>query len=231
MSEIFKAIPAIMSDMDAIGKDQRNQQQGFNYRGIDQVYNALHPLLAKHKVFTTPEVMEKTRDERVNAKGTVLAFVTLRIKYTFWCADGSSVSCVVEGEGMDSGDKASNKAMAVAHKYALLQTFCIPTEDMPDPDAESHEISATNEAALKEAAALALHDATAQEYATSIEAIISGIRDGRLDSASEEWFTLPEDVKQILWRAPTKGGKFSTKDREMMRSTEFREAYYGKSNA
>lgn len=77
----------------------------------------------------------------------------------------------------------------------------------------------------------ALHDATAQEYAESIEAIISGIRDGRLDSAAEEWFTLPEDVKQILWRAPTKGGKFSTKDREMMRSTEFREAYYGKSNA
>lgn len=141
MSQIFKAMSAVMADMEAIGKDARNQQQGFNYRGIDQVYNALHPLLAKHKIFTTPEVLQKDRSERVNNKGTVLAFVSLRIKYTFWCEDGSSVSCVVEGEGMDSGDKASNKAMAIGHKYALLQTFCIPTEDMVDPDSEVHEIA------------------------------------------------------------------------------------------
>jgi len=139
--KIFSAMSAVMSDMDAIGKNQKNQQQNFNYRGIDQVYNALHPLLARHKIFTTPEVLEKQREERTNAKGTVLAFVTLRVKYTFWTDDGSSVSCTVEGEGMDSGDKASNKAMAIAHKYALLQTFCIPTEDMPDPDAEVHEVT------------------------------------------------------------------------------------------
>lgn len=232
MSEIYKAMSAIMADMDAIGKDQRNQQQGFNYRGIDQVYNVLHPLLAKHKVFTTPEVLEKQRDERVNAKGTVLAFVTLRIRYTFWCHDGSSVSCVVEGEGMDSGDKASNKAMAVAHKYALLQTFCIPTEDMVDPDAESHELNAAAEQARKEEAAKALHDQTASEYQASIEAIKAGIRDKDQDEAAlaraaEEWFTLPEDVKMILWRAPSKGGKFTTIEREVMKSTAFKVAYYG----
>ena len=43
------------------------------------------------------------------------------------------------GEGMDSGDKASNKALAVAFKYACFQVFCIPTEEMKDPDAECHE--------------------------------------------------------------------------------------------
>lgn len=139
--QIYKAMAAVMADMEAIGKDARNQQQGFNYRGIDSVYNTLHPILAKHKIFTTPEVLEKDRSERVNNKGTVLAFVSLRMRYTFWCEDGSSVSCIVEGEGMDSGDKASNKAMAIAHKYALLQTFCIPTEDMVDPDSEVHQIA------------------------------------------------------------------------------------------
>jgi hypothetical protein len=132
---------AIMADMDAIGKNQKNQQQGFMYRGIDQVYNALHPVMAKHKVFTTPEVLDKTREERTNKNGTVLAFVSLRVKYTFWASDGSSVFCIVEGEGMDSGDKATNKAMAVAHKYAMLQAFCIPTEDMIDPDSQSHEVA------------------------------------------------------------------------------------------
>lgn len=139
--KIYAAMAAVMADMVSIGKDSTNQQQGFKYRSIDAVYNALNPLLAKHGIFTTPEVLDKTREERTNAKGTVLAFTCLRMKYTFWADDGSSVSCVVEGEGMDSGDKSSNKAMAVAHKYALLQTFCIPTEEQKDPDAEVHEVA------------------------------------------------------------------------------------------
>ena len=131
----------VMNDMVAIAKDKRNQQQGFNYRGIDDAYNALQPLLAKNGIFNTPEVLEKWREERTNAKGTVLAFTVLRMKYTFYAEDGSSVSCVVEGEGMDSGDKSSNKAMAIAHKYALIQTFCVPTE-LDDPDAQVHEVVA-----------------------------------------------------------------------------------------
>ncbi len=137
---IFECMGAIMRDMVSIGKDSTNQQQGFKYRSIDAVYNALNPLLAKHGVFTTPEVLGKDRSERVNSKGTVLAFTSLRMRYTFYAPDGSFVSCVVEGEGMDSGDKSSNKAMAIAHKYALLQTFCIPTEEQKDPDAEVHVI-------------------------------------------------------------------------------------------
>ena len=137
---IYAAMCAVMKDMVAIGKDSTNQQQGFKFRSIDAVYNALNPLLAKHGVFTAPKVLEKTREERANSKGTVLAFTCLRMEYTFWASDGSSVSCVVEGEGMDSGDKSANKAMAIAHKYALLQTFCIPTEEQKDPDAEVHEV-------------------------------------------------------------------------------------------
>jgi hypothetical protein len=129
---------AIMSEIGAIGKNQQNQQQRFNYRGIDDVYNALHTLMAKHKVFNTPEVLEVNREQRTNAKGTILAFVTMRVKYTFHAEDGSTVECVVTGEGMDSGDKASNKALAIAHKYAILQVFCVPTQEIKDPDAESH---------------------------------------------------------------------------------------------
>lgn len=146
--QIYKAMAGVMADMEAIGKDKRNQQQGFNYRGIDDVYNVLHPLLAKHKIFTTPEVLERWREERTNKNGTILAFVSLQMKYTFWCEDGSSVACVVIGEGMDSGDKATNKAMAIAHKYALLQTFAIPTAEMVDPDSECHELQADPEPQL-----------------------------------------------------------------------------------
>lgn len=89
----------------------------------------------------TSVVVSKERQERTNQKGTVLAFTMLRMRYSFWAPDGSHVETEVEGEGMDSGDKSSNKAMAVAHKYALLQAFCIPTMAMDDPDGESHEVA------------------------------------------------------------------------------------------
>lgn len=138
--KIYQAMAAIMKETEAISKDEKNKQQGFNYRGIDSVYNSMHGVLAKHGVFMTPEVLDKTREERTNKNGTVLAFTTLRIKYTFFAEDGSSVSCTVEGEGMDSGDKSSNKAMAIGHKYAMLQTFCIPTAEQKDPDAENHDV-------------------------------------------------------------------------------------------
>jgi hypothetical protein len=132
---IYESIVAIMNDDYAIAKDKKNQQQGFKYRGIDDVMNTFYPLLSKYKVFVVPEVVDRQREERDTKQGGHLIYSVLTIKYTFYAEDGSNVSAVVVGEGMDSGDKASNKAMAVGMKYALFQTFCIPTEEMEDPDA------------------------------------------------------------------------------------------------
>lgn len=139
---IFESINKVMDEIGAIGKNTKNQQQGFMYRGIDAVMNALNPALVKYKVFVVPEVLEQTREERTNAKGTTLLYSIIKVKYTFYAEDGSSVSAVVIGEGMDSGDKATNKAMSIAFKYACFQVFCIPTEEMVDPDAECHEVKA-----------------------------------------------------------------------------------------
>lgn len=146
MGNIYQAITDIMSEGYAITKDKRNQKQGYAYRGIDDVMNTFQPLLAKHHVFAVPEVLERERQERVTYKdgkqsGTLL-YSILTMRYTFYAEDGSSVSAVVIGEGMDSGDKASNKAMSVAMKYAMFQVFCIPTEEMQDPDADTPEPSA-----------------------------------------------------------------------------------------
>lgn len=141
MGNIYQAITDIMSEGYAITKDKRNAQQGFRYRGIDDVLNTFQPLLAKHHVFVVPEVLDQQRQERTTGKGGSLLYSLLRMRYTFYAEDGSSVSAVVVGEGMDSGDKASNKAMSVAMKYAMFQVFCIPTEEMQDPDAETPEPS------------------------------------------------------------------------------------------
>lgn len=137
---IYTQICAVMNDISAVGKTQKNQKQGYSFRGIDQVYNELHSILARHNVFTVPEVLDERTHEKTSGSGGILIYRILRLKYTFYAEDGSNVSAVVIGEGMDSGDKASNKAMAVAHKYALMQVFCIPTEDAKDPENDSHEV-------------------------------------------------------------------------------------------
>lgn len=145
---IFESITAIMQEIPAIGKEKKNQQQGFKYRGIDDVMNTLQPILSKHKVFVVPEVIDQAREDRVTNKGGTILYSMLKVRYTFYAEDGTSVSAVVIGEGMDSGDKASNKAMAIAMKYAFFQVFCIPTEEMKDSDAETPEPSRPKEPAI-----------------------------------------------------------------------------------
>jgi len=138
---IFQAICAIQKEIDFIGRNKKNSGQGFMFRGIDDVYNSLHGLFSKHEVFCMPEVLESFSEDRTAKSGGTNIFRILKIKYTFYAADGSSVSCIVQGEGLDTSDKGSNKAMAVGHKYALLQMFTIPTLDMTDPDSITPEQS------------------------------------------------------------------------------------------
>lgn len=143
---IYAAINSIMSEIGHVGKDKTNEQQGFKYRGVEQVMNTLKPLLSKHGVFIVPEVVDRQREERVTekyyngqVKRSTLIYSILTIRHHFIATDGSEVVTTMIGEGMDSGDKASNKAMAIAYKYACFQVFCIPTEEMAkdDPDGTS----------------------------------------------------------------------------------------------
>ena len=143
MAEIYQAIIGVMADVGAIGKDKTNVQQKFKYRGVDDVMNALQPAMVKHGIFVVPEIIEQRREERQTKTGGNLIYSVCTVRYTFYAQDGSSVQCVVIGEGMDSGDKATNKAMSIAFKYACFQVFCIPTEEMKeiptkmdDPDAK-----------------------------------------------------------------------------------------------
>jgi hypothetical protein len=134
---IFETINAVMEEIGAVGKNSRNEQQKYMYRGVDDVMNALNPAFIKHKLFMVPEVVSQKREERQTANNKNLIHSVLSVKYTFYAEDGSSIYAIVPGEGMDSGDKATNKAMSSAFKYACFQTFCIPTEEMKDPDAET----------------------------------------------------------------------------------------------
>lgn len=141
---IYGKMCAILNSVDAIGKERAHIQNGqtkFKFRGIDDIYNELHKSFATHGVFCTTNVLERHQVERKSSTGGVLFYTYCKIEFVFWAEDGSSVSSVVWGEAMDSGDKGTNKAMAIAHKYALMQAFLIPTEDDKDPDAHAHNVA------------------------------------------------------------------------------------------
>lgn len=141
-NKIYSAICNVMSDLGAIGKDSKNAQQGFMYRGVDAVMNALNPLLCKHNIFVVPNTLSQTREERTTKGGSNMIYSICTVEYTFYADDGSNIKTVVIGEGMDSGDKATNKALSIAFKYACCQVFCIATEEThPDADAEIPESS------------------------------------------------------------------------------------------
>ena len=155
MAEIYQAIIGVMSDIGVIGKEKKNAQQGFKYRGVDDVMNALQPVMVQHGLFVVPEIIDQKREERQTNRGGNLIYSVCTVRYTFYAKDGSNVQCVVIGEGMDSGDKATNKAMSIAFKYACFQVFCIPTEEMKDPDAEVHTVAPREEPKIAAATAKA----------------------------------------------------------------------------
>ena len=148
--QIYARIAAIMKATKAISKGRENKQQGFKFRGIDDVMNELHEVFAENGVFVLPEVMDFTTDQRPTRTGGMSFFVRAKIRFRYMATDGSSVETVNVGEAMDSGDKAFNKAMSIALKYSLLQMLLIPTEDAKDPDAETPEETDCLSIALQE---------------------------------------------------------------------------------
>jgi hypothetical protein len=139
---IFKKMAEVMKDIGPVGKDQKNQAQGFKFRGIDQFVNSLHPALVKHGVFMAPRCVSEQHELKEVTRGSgkqgVDKHVTIMMEYDFFAEDGSKVTIgPIPAEGLDSGDKATNKALSAALKYALIQTFSVPTEDMAEADLET----------------------------------------------------------------------------------------------
>ncbi len=136
---IYKKIPAIMAEVGAIEKSRKGDGINYKFRGIDDIYFVLQPLLSKHGVFYCPNVIDQKREERATKSGGIATYTILLVEYRFYAEDESSVKITVVGEAMDTSDKSSNKAMSAALKVATLQLFCIPTEEEKDTEYQNHE--------------------------------------------------------------------------------------------
>jgi len=132
---IYGLMACILADCEPVAKDARNEFGNYSYRSLDSIVATVRTALAKHGVVSIPEVISQERHQYETAKGTPMHVSLLTMRTTFYAPDGSSVSAVTIGEGADSGDKATNKALSSAQKYALLQTFLLGAG--VDADAET----------------------------------------------------------------------------------------------
>lgn len=133
MTSVYEAWNDVMRDVQAIRKDSRNAQQGFNFRGIDAVMNAVGPALRDHGVTIIPNSVEAKHRDFTTAKGTVMHEAIVTVGYSVIGPDGQGFTGQSVGEAADAGDKATSKAMSVAYRTFLLQALTIPTDE-PDPD-------------------------------------------------------------------------------------------------
>lgn len=135
---VAQALAAVMADVPAVKKDDKNQAQGFSYRGIDGVLNVVGPALRKHGVLVLPEVLS-SEHRTMQGRNSTLNVASVHVRYRFVGPEGDELACDVVAESFDAGDKAVTKAMSVAFRTALLQALAIPTHE-PDPDSVSYEL-------------------------------------------------------------------------------------------
>lgn len=199
--KVYEKIAAITAEMSKIGiaKTSQNSQQNYMFRGIDAVYGALSPLLAKHGLCVLPRVMERSVMERETRNGGALFYTTLKVEFDFVAAEDASkhTVCTV-GEAMDSGDKSSNKAMSAAYKYACFQAFCIPTEGDNDADATTHEVVAKPPTREVNKYASRITDAAESDNKETVKQLMDEVREAGNEWRVAVWFALPKGVKDYI---------------------------------
>jgi len=196
---VYKAINAVQAELAVSGitKDRTNTQgSGYKFRGIDDVYNAIAPLLAKHGLCILPRVLSRTVDERTSRNGGALFYVTVDSEFDFVCAeDGSKHTVKTFGEAMDSGDKATNKAMSAAYKYACFQAFSIPTESDNDADAHTHEVKPSAKTQANQELALNVIASVKGGNAASEAKNLAGMSEAKLNAI---WALLDAETQNKL---------------------------------
>jgi hypothetical protein len=175
---IAQALSEVMKAVGGIAKKDKNTSQGFNFRGIDSVVNAVSPQLQKFGVIVVPSVEDyEYATVEIGRNRTAMGHVRIKVKYTFIGSNGDAIATTVVGEAMDSGDKATAKAMSVAFRTALLQALCLPTDE-PDPDASSYERSSANDVIAPSAVLTKISEATELNALAEIGKYITENRNG-----------------------------------------------------
>jgi hypothetical protein len=199
--KVYQAINKVQADLARVGisKARTNSQgAGYKFRGIDDVFNALSPLLATHGLCILPRMLTRACEERMSKSGGNLFYVTVEAEFDLVAAeDGSKHTIRTFGEAMDSGDKATNKAMSAAYKYAAMQAFSIPTEGDNDTENHTHEVmpkSKVNHNAMQD-------HITAISESANVEELQARFKEAyKAAGTDKEWLEAVTGAKDLMKR-------------------------------
>jgi len=199
--KVYQAINKVQADLARVGisKARTNSQgAGYKFRGIDDVFNALSPLLATHGLCILPRMLARNCEERMSKSGGNLFYVTVEAEFDLVAAeDGSKHTIRTFGEAMDSGDKATNKAMSAAYKYAAMQAFSIPTEGDNDTENHTHEVmpkSKVNHNAMQD-------HITAISESANVEELQARFKEAyKAAGTDKEWLEAVTGAKDLMKR-------------------------------
>lgn len=203
---IFVAINKVLKELSAVGKDSVNTNQGFKFRSLDAICDAINPLFAEHGIHMEPQVLERERWTYQTARGGTMHCRWLMIKYTFRHIDGSYIETITAGEGSDPGDKASNKAMSFAFKYALSQIFCIRTTDDPDPDGFTPDQESRPKNIVAKQGVSRAQEYQNAENQPAASAPRPGLSSGRSGSSTKKYTTISDKQASRLYAISNKSG-------------------------
>lgn len=188
-------------------KSQTNNFGGYKYRNCEDILEALKPHLDDCVVVIHDDI--QVIGDRVYVKATA----------QFSDGENFMQSTAFAREplskkGMDES-QITGAASSYARKYALNGLFLI--DDTKDADSHDNKPETPEEVKSR----------LFGKYASIVESIRKALDEDDLFTSSSIWFELPDEVKKELWVAPTKGGLFTTAERQVLQSPEFRKAYYG----
>lgn len=152
---VYEAWARVMADVRSVAKTDINTEQGFRFRGIDAVVNAVGPALRTHGVLVLPVNVVTNYRDVTTSRGKAARECTVMVTYRVVGPAGDGFEIVAPGEALDMGDKGTAKAMSVALRTALLQALCLPTDER-DPDHDVYE-------RVPEAVAVQAHQAAQQQ--------------------------------------------------------------------
>jgi len=201
MKDLVKKLSEIQKDLNA-PKNQRNNFGNYNYRNCEDILQAVKPHLGDYILTVWDDI--QVIGDRVYVKATAQITDGKDVINTTAFAREPLVK-----KGMDES-QITGAASSYARKYALNGLLLIDD----NKDADSHAKVDDSEE----------YENLAKLNEATINAVKVALSENDYSTAKEAWHEIPQETQVALWRAPSKGGCFSTEERKKMKSTEWSEA-------
>lgn len=213
----FSALSAFQAECPIIKKEREVKNKGssevrYRYANLEDIVTTAGPHLKNNGLSYT--IKAEFREGFIQASCIA--------HHVLGHSEESTFVIPIAADSFMNDAQKSGSALTYAKRYAFCNAFGIMTGDHDD-DGQASGAGKTAEDLYRNFSFLTK---AIYEHHESIQTIKEAIETGYFEPGAAAWFELDEDAKKTLWAAPTKGGIFTTHEREIMKTEKWRLAYY-----